>query len=178
MTKRPPVIAIVLTLWLAVPPLAWGRDFALYPVGKPEIVHGLEVGAVYFQPIDLQGAMMHASAGTDIHLEADVHAAGDDADGYAEGEWRPYLTVTYRLTRTDTGQTLAGALMPLVAYGGSGGGNGKPHYGDNLKLMGMGRYRLELTVAPPPGQSDIGGFQPFTVERSFVFAGIGKKGAY
>ena len=57
---------------------------------------------------------------------------------------------------------------------------GKPHYGDNLKMMGVGRYKLELSIAPPGGaQAGVGaGLEPFTVDYDFVFAGVGKKGAY
>ena len=32
--------------------------------------------------------------------------------------------------------------MPMVANDG-------PHYGDNVKMMGPGKYRLILTIAPP-----------------------------
>ncbi|MDA8232114.1 MAG: iron transporter [Magnetospirillum sp.] len=171
----------LVVLSLLIPALVGGRsaaarDFAVYPVGAPQVAQGLNVAVEYFQPIELDGALMHPAAGADIHLEADISAAEDDPDGYAKGDWRPYLTVTYRLTRNDTGQALAGTLMPLVSYGGSGGG-GKPHYGDNLKLMGPGRYRLLLSVAPPAGGVG-GGFAPFTLAYDFVYAGVGKKGAY
>ncbi len=169
-------IPILLAISIASPAAA--RDFAVYPIGQSQIVNGLEVTPVYFQPIDLDGAMMHPAADSDIHLEADILATKGDADGYAEGDWRPYLTVTYRLIKTATGQRLAGTLMPLVSYGG--GRIGKPHYGDNLKLMGPGRYRFELSVAPPAaGQTAVAAsFKPFTVDYDFVYAGVGKKGAY
>ena len=162
-------------LALAAPAVA--RDFAVYPVGRPDAGHGVKVAVSYFQPIDLEGALMQPSDHADIHLETDVTAIADDQDGYAEGDWRPYMNVTYRLTRSDTGQSVTGALMPLVAYGSAS--IGKPHYGDNLKLFGPGRYRLELNVAPPPGQIGVGkGLEAFTLDYSFVYAGIGKKGAY
>lgn len=179
--------ALLVLAALATAAPAAARDFAVYPIGKPRIVSGLEIAPIYFQPIELEGALMHPAADCDIHLEADISATKDDPDGYAEGEWRPYLTVTFRLTKADGstkpggGQVLSGTLMPLVAYGGSTGPSvGKAHYGDNLKLMGPGRYRLELTVAPPAsGQTGVqASFQPFTVDYDFVYAGIGKKGGY
>ena len=38
--------------------------------------------------------------------------------------------------------------MPMVANDG-------PHYGDNIKLMGPGKYHLKYTVYPPnsPGNA-------------------------
>ena len=170
-------LTLVLMLISAVTAgVAAARDFAAYPIGAPQVVGGLEVGCVYFQPIDLEGGLMRPAAQSDLHLEVDIHATKDDPDGYAEGDWRPYLAVGYRLTRIATGQMAAGTLAPLVAYGSAS--IGKPHYGDNLKMMGPGRYHLEVTVAPPGGQAGIGGFAPFTVSSDFVYAGVGKKGAY
>ncbi len=175
-------IAVILSLLvLAVAPPASARDFAIYPVGPPRIVQNLEIAPVYFQPIDLEGALMQSADGADIHLEVDIHAAQDDPGGYAQGDWRPYLNVTYRLTKIATGQTLSGTLMPLVSYGGkAGAAAGKPHYGDNLKLLGPGKYRLDLSIAPPD-QAQAGidaAFAPFSLHYEFVYAGIGKRGAY
>jgi len=167
-----------LALAVAIGRPAEAREFAIYPIATPQVVNGLKVAMTYFQPIDLEGGLIRPAAGADIHLEADITATANDPDGYGEGDWRPYLVVSYRLTKQGGGETIGGPLMPLVSYGGGGGG--KPHYGDNLTLMGPGRYRLELTVAPPgAGQSGLAqGFAPFTVDYTFVYAGIGKKGAY
>ena len=73
-------------------------------------------------------------------------------------------------------------MMPMVANDG-------PHYGDNVKLKGPGKYRLKLIVAPPTVHAHFGRhvdketgvgpwFKPITLEYDFVFAGVGKKGAY
>ncbi len=134
----------------------------IYPVGPPRIVQNLEIAPVYFQPIDLEGALMQSADGADIHLEVDIHAAQDNPGGYAQGDWRPYLNVTYRLTKIATGQTLSGTLMPLVSYGGkAGAAAGKPHYGDNLKLLGPGKYHLDLSIAPPD-QAQAGNSTPLS----------------
>lgn len=167
--------ALALTLIMAAAPAA-ARDFAAYPIVTPRIVSGLEVGSIFFQPIDLEGGLMRAAAQSDIHLEVDIHATAADPDGYAEGDWRPFLTVNYRLTKLADGQSQGGILAPLVAYGSAS--IGKPHYGDNLKMMGPGRYHLDVTVAPPGGQSGLGGFAPFSFGADFIYAGVGKKGAY
>jgi uncharacterized protein involved in high-affinity Fe2+ transport len=74
--------------------------------------------------------------------------------------------------------------MPMVASDG-------PHYGDNVKLMGAGKYKLVLTVVPPGDnphvqfgrhidkETGVGAwFKTFNVEYEFTFAGIGKKSTY
>jgi len=128
--------------------------------------------------------MMRDASESDIHLEADIHAAADNPSGFVEGSWMPYLVVGYVLTRLDSGEQRHGHLMPMVARDG-------PHYGDNVKLLGVGDYRLTLTVAPPSANSrvDFGRhtdretgvapwFAPFMAEFTFTFAGTGKKGGY
>ena len=162
-----------------------------YPIGKPKSVAGMEVAAVYLQPIEMEPAgMMRPAAESDIHLEADIHAAADNRNGFAEGDWVPSLGIAYEITKLDGGAHIAGTMMPMVAADG-------PHYGDNVKLMGPGAYRLNLLIAAPgqgtPGQvahpSTFGRhvdretgvapwFAPFETSYDFVYAGTGKKGAY
>ena len=101
-----------------------------------------------------------------------------------QGDWIPYLAVDYELTKFDGNETRKGEFMAMVANDG-------PHYGDNVKMMGPGKYRLTLTIAPPSEnqQAHFGRhvdketgvapwFKTFAVEYEFVYAGIGKKGAY
>lgn len=152
-----------------------------YPIGEPQFGGGLEVAAVYLQPIVMEPAgMMRPAAESDIHIEADIHALADNPNGFAEGEWMPGLTVTFGLTKKDTGETISGPLMAMVASDG-------PHYGDNLKLMGVGEYHLTFTVSPPGASfgrhtdKETGvapWFEPFTTEYDFTFAGTGKVGSY
>jgi uncharacterized protein involved in high-affinity Fe2+ transport len=154
------------------------------PIGEERQKSGMTIGAVYLQPIEMEPeGMMRPAADSDIHLEADVHAAKGNANGFAEGDWMPYLVVTYELAK-EGGQTQTGDLMPMVASDG-------PHYGDNIKLQGPGKYRMKLTVAPPPASphamlgrhvdKETGvapWFTPVSVDYEFVYAGTGKKGAY
>lgn len=155
---------------------------AEYPIGTPQEGGGLEVAAVYLQPIVMEPAgMMTPAAEADIHLEADIHALGGNGNGLAEGEWAPYLQVGFKLTKDGSDWTAQGDMMPMVANDG-------PHYGDNVKLDGMGSYHLQLTVAPPEGMAfgrhtdpETGvaaWFEPFTKDYDFTFAGTGKKGGY
>jgi periplasmic iron binding protein len=156
-----------------------------YPIGKPHTVNGIEVAAVYLQPIEMDPpGMMRAATESDVHLEADIHAAKGNANGFPEGDWLPYLVIGYELTKLPDGKSIKCDLMPMVANDG-------PHYGDNVKLLGVGKYKLTLTVAPPSAnqhvpfgrhidkETGVGPwFAPFTVDYEFTFAGVGKKGAY
>lgn len=156
-----------------------------YRIGEPVLAGGLEVAAVFLQPIEMDPpGMMGDPAETDIHLEADIQALAGNPNGFAEGAWVPYLMIRYRLISLGRGEQREGLLMPMVASDG-------PHYGDNVKLMGPGRYRLVLSVAPPSGEGHAAfgrhtdretgvapWFEAFTAEYEFVFAGTGKKGSY
>ena len=157
------------------------------PIGPHVTRNGLEVAAVYLQPIEMEPAgMMRDAAQSDLHLETDIRAAKDNRNGFAEGDWVPALDVRFEAVKLDgdkpTDQKVAGMLMPMVANDG-------PHYGDNVKLFGPGRYRLKITVSPPGAHGHFGRhvdketgvaewFKPFDVIQDFTFAGIGKKGAY
>src|ERR1700679_1596167 len=116
---------------------------AEYPIGKQQIQGGMEIGAVYLQPITMEPeGMMRKASDSDVHLEADIHAVKKNPTGFAEGDWMPYLQVTYELTKVGTTQSVKGVLMPMVANDG-------PHYGDNVKLFGPGKYHVKIIVAPP-----------------------------
>ncbi len=154
------------------------------PIGKPVTEAGMNIAAVYLQPIEMEPeGMMRAAKESDVHMEADIKAAKANPNGFAEGDWIPYLVVNYELTR-EGGPTQKGAFMPMVANDG-------PHYGDNVKLSGPGKYRLKLVIAPPSAnthahfgrhvdkETGVGEwFKPITVEFEFPYAGTGKKGAY
>ena len=156
-----------------------------YPIGKPQTQGGMEVAAVYLQPIEMEPAgMMRAASDSDVHLEADIKATKDNKNGFAKGDWVPYLVVNFTLTKEGAGEVAKGPFMPMVANDG-------PHYGDNVKLAGPGKYTLTLDVAPPSAnahahfgrhvdkETGVGPwFQPFTVKYDFVYAGTGKKGGY
>ncbi len=156
-----------------------------YPIGSPRNVAGMEIAAVYLQAIEMEPEGMMAKASeSDIHLEADIHALASNANGFPEGFWMPYLVVRFELTKQGTNEKISGEMMPMVASDG-------PHYGDNVKMKGPGRYRLKFFIAPPSAnkQAPFGRhtdratgvrpwFKPFEVEYEFTFAGVGKKGGY
>ncbi|BEV73129.1 iron transporter [Paludibacterium sp. THUN1379] len=172
-------VAALSVLSLSLPVLA-----KEYPVGKPQVVNHMEIGAVYLQPVKMEPeGMMLAAEKSDVHLEADIHATKGNPNGFGEGEWVPYLNIRYELTKVG-GKTIKGDFMPMVANDG-------PHYGDNVKLMGPGQYKLKYIISAPNADhaSHFGRhtdketgvapwFKPFEVNYSFTYAGIGKKGGY
>ena len=175
----------VLFVSLFLSPSAWSLE---YPIGVPEQRFGMEITAVYLQPVRMEPeGMMLRSEKADVHLEADIRALDINANGFAEGDWIPYLHVKYEISKKGSAQTIRGDFMPMVANDG-------PHYGDNVKLMGPGKYTVKYTVYPPnaaenPAAKHFGRhtdrltgvrpwFKPFTVEYEFIFAGIGKRGGY
>lgn len=158
---------------------------AEYPIGTPQHRYGMEIVAVYLQPIAMEPEGMMRKAGeSDIHLEADIQATASNPNGFAEGAWIPYLIVKYELTKIGSAQKASGEFMPMVANDG-------PHYGENIKLFGPGKYHLKYSVFPPSfnQRAHFGRhtdrltgvrpwFKPFDVEFDFTFVGIGKKGGY
>lgn len=155
-----------------------------YPIGAPQTCAGMEVGAVYLQPISMDPpGMMRPAAESDVHMEADIRALESNAHGFQEGSFVPYLSVRYRLSKTGSEQVLEGDFHAMVANDG-------PHYGDNLKLLGPGKYQLTYWVSAPGGHGQHFGrhtdketgvapwFTPCELNYSFIFAGIGKKGGY
>ncbi len=160
-----------------------------FPIGTPYERSGMEVAAVYLQAVDMEpDGHMRKAAESDIHLEADIHALAGNVNGFPEGFWIPFLHITYELTKTGSSEApIRGAMMPMVASDG-------PHYGDNVKLQGPGKYKVKYTVYSPGAKENPMGmhfgrhtdratgvrpwFKTFEVEWEFTYAGIGKKGGY
>jgi uncharacterized protein involved in high-affinity Fe2+ transport len=173
---------LALVMGLAVSGMASAAE---YPIGKPVTREGMEVGAVYLQPVEMDPpGMMRPAKDSDIHLEADIHATAGNQTGFPEGEWMPYLMVKYELQKTGSQNVQKGTFMPMVASDG-------PHYGDNVKLEGPGKYKLKYTILPPSAdkmshfgrhidkETGVGPwFEPFEIDFEFVYAGTGKKGGY
>jgi periplasmic iron binding protein len=156
-----------------------------YPIGTPQQRYGMEIGAVYLQPVEMEPeGMMRATRDSDIHMEADIHALSSNPNGFDEGAWIPYLGIKYEVEKLGSNEKISGDFMPMVANDG-------PHYGDNVKLKGPGKYRVKYTISPPSADSHshfgrhtdrLTGvrpwFKPFEVEYEFTYVGIGKKGGY
>ena len=176
--------ALALAASLSSPALA-----VEYPIGAPQQRGGMEIAGVYLQPVEMESVMGHQmlpASKADVHLEADIRALDSNPNGFAEGDWIPYLLVKYEVCKQG-GECIKGDFLPMVASDG-------PHYGDNVKLMGPGKYRVKFSILPPNDEGNHAGhhfhrhtdrltgvrpwFKRFTVEWDFTFAGIGKRGGY
>lgn len=158
---------------------------AEYPVGVPQQRAGMEIAAVYLQPVLMEPeGMMPKPENSDVHMEADIHALANNTNGFEEGAWVPYLSIKYEITKLPENKIIRGDFMPMVANDG-------PHYGNNIKLMGPGKYKVKYSISPPGANSHAHfgrhtdrqtgvapWFKPFDVEYEFTYVGIGKKGGY
>ena len=172
------LIAVALATFITISaPAAQALE---YPIGRPQFGGGMEVAAVYQQkPATVSPAgLLRPVAKSDIHIEADIHALADNPNGFAEGDWMPELTLSYDLRKKGTSAPFAtGKLVQLLASDG-------PHYGQNVKMQGPGKYVLTLHIAPPPANafgrntSKKGGvgkwFKPFALQYPLTFAGVKK----
>lgn len=168
--------AAALALLAAAPAYA-----AEVPVGNPIEKNGMNIAAVYLQSVKMGPALPGMDKPTDVHLEADIHAVRGNENGFSDEDWVPYLTVTYKIAKEGSDWQTFGTFLPMCASDG-------PHYGDNVKLDGPGKYKLTFNIQPP---SYNGFFRhvdketgtaewwaPFDVSWDFTYVGTGKKGGY
>jgi uncharacterized protein involved in high-affinity Fe2+ transport len=133
-------ITLAAACGLLVAPAADARE---YFVGGPVHQHDMEIVANYLVGIEMAPAMAHMPTGADvIHLEADVHATADNVYGYPDGAWVPYLTIDYTVQKVGTNWKAEGVLHPMEAKDG-------PHYADNIKMDGPGKYKVTYKFSPP-----------------------------
>lgn len=179
------LLRIIIPMFLSFLVLCGAAEAIEYPIGEPQYRHGMKIGAVYLQPVVMEPeGMMLSAERADVHLEMDIVASEGNGNGFEAGNWIPYLVARYQLKKVDSDWEQKGDLMPMVASDG-------PHYGDNVKLNGPGRYQLIFYVLPPSHNKNnhfgrhtdrLTGvrpwFKPFEVEYAFVFAGLGKIGGY
>ncbi len=114
-----------------------------YAIGKAQTIEHLTLVPHYLTGIEMSPMPHHAAMGGNaVHLEIDVHAAAGEAHGFAKGAWMPYLTITYNITKKDSGFTAKGTLAPMTAGDG-------PHYANNVSLDGDGTYSVTYHIEPP-----------------------------
>ena len=107
-----------------------------------------------------------------VHLETDVHATADNVWGFADGEWIPYLSIDYTLTKEGSDWRAAGHLLAMTAKDG-------PHYANNVQMDGPGKYTVTLRYASPetngflhhvdPETGVPGWWEPFTEQFTFAY---------
>ena len=120
-----------------------GARAAEHYIGGPVNENGLEIVGNYLTDIKMEpmppGA---ATQGNPVHLELDVHANADEAHGFPEGAWMPYLPIVYTLTKKGSDFVSTGRLMAMTAKDG-------PHYANNVAFAGDGNYHVVYTISPP-----------------------------
>lgn len=177
-----PRIPLTAAALLAATPNGGSALAAETAIGEPVTKNAMEIAAVYLQPVMMEPHLPGMHERTDIHLEADIRALEKNPNGFGPGEWVPYLGVTYRMQKLDSGWESVGPFLAMVANDG-------PHYGANVKLDGPGKYRVTYRISPPPYQglyrhtdeeTGVGEWwEPFTVSWDFTYVGSpGKKGGY
>ncbi|WP_371374175.1 iron transporter [Thalassotalea aquiviva] len=161
------------------------------------VKYGMEFKGMYIQPVimsEIEG-MDHAKMGhempmnmeemdhaipegADIHLELRVVVTEDNPYNFKAGAWMPYLKIDYRIEKEGTKWFTSGSLDPMVANDG-------PHYGNNVKLNGVGKYSIKYRVTAPnlmlhmdKETAPTAWFKPFVVSWDLTYLGIGKKGGY
>ncbi|MDR2767669.1 MAG: iron transporter [Treponema sp.] len=118
--------------------------FEEFPLGDDHELGPLNVAGVYFQPVDMVPASLGLPASeSDIHIEADI-SAGENELGYGVGDFVPNLTVRYEVAQ-ENGWNSEGTFMPMNASDG-------PHYGANIKLNGIGDYKIRFLITNPEAQ--------------------------
>lgn len=109
-------------------------------IGGPLLRDGLEIIPSYQTGVSVE--RMAAPPGA-IHVEAGVRATAGEAHGFKAGEFIPYLTISWSLTRDDNPTfKKSGLLYPMVSKDG-------PHYGAFAEMAGPGAYHLTYIVSPP-----------------------------
>src|SRR5205814_1178361 len=104
----------------------------------------MRIAAAWLPAIRTSGSPTTAPGA--IRLVAHLHASEGNPNGFAKGEWVPYLAVRYAIEPRGGGATISGSLVPTATGDGA-------HYGANLSLPGPGQYRLTFRIAPPSAET-------------------------
>jgi uncharacterized protein involved in high-affinity Fe2+ transport len=144
-----------------------------YPIGGPVHAHDMEIASSYLVGVEMAPAPKGMVMGPDvIHLETDVHATADNVYGFSDGEWIPYLSIDYTLTKTGTDWKATGHMLAMTAKDGA-------HYANQVKMDGPGQYKVVLRYASPETNGFLhhvdketgvpGWWAPFTEEFTFNY---------
>lgn len=143
-------------------------------IGEPVERNGMSVAAAYLDAIDMDPMPAMAAGDDVIHLECDIAATADNAHGFSEGDWIPYLTCSYLIEKVGSDWRRFGTMLPMTAQDG-------PHYANNVPLDGPGDYRISYHLEPPSSQGfyrhadEATGvepwWEPFSVSWTFNYPG-------
>lgn len=164
---------------LSFPRQAAASEFKLANKPGERIVrHNMTIEGGYMQPIVLEdGRENRPREQSDAYFVAHIKAASANPHGFSKFAWIPFLNVTYTLEKIDSTWKNEGELTAAIGKFG-------PHYGANVKLDGVGKYRYTVHVAAPDKglnrlvdwENGITWWQPFDVSWNFTYLGVGKKG--
>jgi uncharacterized protein involved in high-affinity Fe2+ transport len=143
-------------------------------IGGPLVRDGIEIVPSMLSGVELDRLPATMSRAADsVFLVADVHAGKDEAHGFAEHAFIPYLSISYALTKEGTPTFRQVGLLTPVA-----GKNG-PHYAAAADMGGPGSYHITYIVSPPSAhgmlrQTDkLGGvpdwWKPITASWTFTY---------
>ena len=141
-----------------------------HPIGLDQTRNHLRIAALWHSAIPLVGGKRPGPG--EIHLLAKIEATEGNPNGFARGDWIPYLTIRYTLEPKAGGPRTQGVLRPLVAAAG-------PSYGVNLPAPAPADYRLTFQIAPPkpealdrfvdPTDGVAPWWSPFDIEFNWAF---------
>ncbi len=166
-----------ITTTVMKPPRPQG-NFREYPIGTEVEKNAMWIVAVWMPPVGMDG---NAMAGSDIiHLEADVKATDENRNGFAKGEFIPYLKIAYEIKPAKGGEAIRkGELLPMVASDGF-------HYGASIAMPNAGEFTLSYTIQPPsagglgrhsdPVTGVAPWWEPFTVTFDWDYQGLPEAG--
>lgn len=120
---------------------AIGAPFVEHPIGDEVERNHIRIVAVWLPSVEVEGQTVKTGSDV-IHLEADVRSTAGNPNGFAKGEFIPYLKITYRIEPVKGGTPVEGTMSPMVAADG-------PHYGANVSMPRPGTYRLTYHIEPP-----------------------------
>ena len=139
------VVLLPCTAFAAAPAPSEAAGFEEFPLGDEYDVFPLHIAGVYFQPVIMEPKTLAGNlppSKADMHLEADISALEGNNLGYGAGDFVPNLTVKYRIQKQGSAKVQEGTFMPMNASDG-------PHYGNNVKLDGAGKYKITFVVESP-----------------------------
>jgi uncharacterized protein involved in high-affinity Fe2+ transport len=111
------------------------------PIGDEAIKNHMQIAAVWLPAIQMDG--MPSMSSDIIHIEADIHATEGNPNGFALGEFVPYLKVKYAIAPASGGAPIhQGEMVPMVASDGL-------HYGASVSMPRAGQFRLTYDIEPP-----------------------------
>jgi periplasmic iron binding protein len=166
--------ALLLAVFPALIP--WGVEAAV--IGGPLLRDGIEIVPSTQTGVELDRPVAMSRAADSVFLIADVHAGKDEAHGFAEHAFIPYLAISYVLTKDDTPAfKKVGLLYPVTDKGG-------PHYAASAEMAGPGTYHLTYIISPPSAHGMLrrtdkaGGvpdwFKPITGNWVFTYSASAK----